>query len=197
MIALSYLSLIINKKLKPKSGFSLIETMVVVTIFSIVALAIGSSFISGMKLWNRAKDADFPKYELFLSLESIARDFRQSLHVSGALFEGTSEEVSFPTLVGNSIVRVTYKFDPQEKALFRKEVGFKAFLLGKEKENTTEKQVLPLESLSFSYLYKDMDKNSYSWVDIWEKDKGIFIAIKLKGRFKDNEFTKAVFIPIS
>jgi hypothetical protein len=171
--------------------------MVVVTIFSIIALAIGSSFISGMKLWNKAKEKDFPKYELFLSLESIARDFRQSICVPGVLFEGSSEEVSFPTIVGDSIVKVTYKFDSQEKTLLRKEVGLKAVFSENEKENTTEKQVLSLEELSFSYLYKDVEKKSYIWIDTWEKDKGIFIAIKLNGRFKDNDFTKTVFVPIS
>jgi len=197
MIILPYLSFRIRRKLKPEKGFSLIEIIVVVTIFSIIALAVGSSFISGMKLWNRAKDADFPKYELFLSLESIARDFRQSVSVTGVLFEGTSEEVSFPTLVGDSIVKVTYKFDPQEKTLLRREVGLKDVLSETAKENAKERQILSLEELTFSYLCKDMEKNTYIWIDTWEKGKGIFIAIKLKGRLKDNEFTKTVFIPIS
>jgi len=197
MIILPYLSFRIKRKLKQGRGFSLIETMVVVTIFSIIALAVGSSFISGMKLWNRAKGAGFSRYELFLSLEYISRDFRQSLYLPEVLFEGTSEEVSFPALAGDSVVKVTYKFDPQEKALLRKEVGLKAVFSGTEKESAAEKQVLSLGELSFSYLYKDTEKKSYSWVDAWEKGKGIFVAIKLKGRFKDNEFTKTIFIPIS
>jgi hypothetical protein len=175
----------------------MVETLVVATIFTVIALGIATTFITGMKLWSRAKNIDFSRYEFLLELGRISRTLRQSLDVSLIGFEGNVQEVSFPTLMNDSIVKITYKFDPQEKILLQKTVSLNDIIAGKEKENSLEKKIISLEDLTFSYCYFDSDKESYVWQDDWTKDKGIFLAIKLQAKFKGSEFVKTEYIPIS
>ena len=94
-----------------KKGFTLVETIVTATIFAILAAGVSVSFLSGVKLWQRAKDIDFSKYDAILTFEKITRELRQSSDISSIGFEGDANQVSFPTLIGDTIFKVTYRFD--------------------------------------------------------------------------------------
>lgn len=188
------------KPLAIKKGFTLIEISVVACIFSIVATAIGMSFISGMKLWGRFNSAG-SNMDVLITLEMMAKDLRQSLDMPSVGFQGSSSEVSFPALDGTSILKVTYKFDSKENALLKSSARLKDIVLNpepdKEKEYTVEKRLLSPEEFSLSYLSYDPEAQSYSWKDAWAKDKGIFPAVRIQAKFKNEEFSKVVFIPVS
>jgi hypothetical protein len=168
-----------------------------VTIFSIIGLGIATSFVSGINLWDRAKNIDFAKCSFLLETEKIARDFRRSVEISKIGFEGDSQRVSFPALIGDAVFNITYRFDPESKTLFYKQVSLKDIISGEERESYAEKKILSLEELSLSYFYWDREKETYDWQDSWLKDKGIFSAIKLEGKFKGEALTKIIFVPIS
>jgi len=173
--------------------------VVALTIFSIIALGIGTSFVSGLKIWDRAKNADLTRVDFLLTFEKVSRDFRQAVNVPLVGFEGTVNEFSFPSISDDSIVRVTYRFDGAAKMLIRRQAGLKDVSEKCEEGSVEEKDMLELEYLIFSYFYYDSDKKIYKWSeeDGWVKDQGIPIAVRLRGKFKDAEFTKTTFIPIS
>lgn len=178
-------------RLKNKQGFTLVETLVVVTIFSIVAIGIAASFVSGAKLWDRAKNTDFSKAEFLLDMEKVTRQLRQSVNTNEIKFDGASQEVSFPGFADNSVKRIVYIFDSSQKALLRREYNPESDL-----ETYTETTALSsLDEFSFSYLQDTED--GFEWLDSWDEDSGIFSAIKLQGKFKNEDFVKTVFIPIS
>ncbi len=179
-----------------KNGFTLIEILVVACIFSIIATAIGVSFISGIRLWGRVNSAG-SNTDVLITLEMMAKDLRQSLDMPSIGFQGSSSEVSFSILDDNSILKVTYKFDSNENTLLRRYVYLKDIILGAEKEKYIEKRILSSEEFSLSYLCYDPENKSYSWKDEWVKDKGIFPAVRIQTKFKNEEFAKVVFIPVS
>ena len=183
-----------------KRGFTLIEILVVACIFSIIATAIGISFTSGMRLWGHVNSTG-QNTDVLITLEMMAKDLRRSVDMPIIGFQGSSSEVSFPTLDGNSIIKVTYKFDSKKNMLLKRYAHLKDIVLNpepdKEKEYTVEKRILSLEELSLSYLYYDPENKNYSWKDTWTKDKGIFPAVRIQTKFKNEEFTKVVFIPVS
>jgi hypothetical protein len=171
--------------------------MVTATIFCIVALGIASSFISGVKLWGRAKARSFYYNNVILNMEMIFKELRQSVDLPQIGFEGNVHEISFPVVSDNIIFKVTYKFDSEKKILLRRLVALKDIISGKEKENFTEKIFLNLDDFSLDYFYFDKENNKYVWKDEWTKDKGIFTAVRLKTKFKDEDFIKTIFITIS
>jgi len=180
-----------------KKGFTLVETIVTATIFAILAAGVSVSFLSGVKLWQRAKDIDFSEYDAILTFEKTTRELRQSSDISSIGFEGDANRVSFPTLIGNTIFKVTYRFDHEEKAMMRGEVSQEDILSGKEEDNYIERKVLLLEGLSLSYFFFDPELEVYAWKETWTVPEGIFSAIKFNTQINGEEFNKRVFIPIS
>lgn len=181
-----------------RKGFTLVEMMVVACIFAIIAAAIGTSFASGLKLWGRFKGGDAQR-DALIGFEIMAKDLRQGLNLPVIGFEGKAAEVSFPLLEGDLIAKITYRFDPDKKALFRKRVYLKDILSAEygEEPEYIEREFLSPEELSLSYLSGDLTTKTYVWEDEWKKAKGIFPAIKIKAKFGNAELEKTVFIPVS
>jgi len=178
-------------------GFTLVETVVVATIFAILSAGIAGSFFSGMKLWKRAKDIDFSEYDAILTFEKISRELRQSVEHPSIVFEGEASQISFPTLIGNTIFKITYSFDRQQDALIRGQITQEDIILEEEEEGYTERKVLALDSLVLSYLFFDPQIKKYDWKDEWGKEEGVFSAIKFNTQINGEEFNKTIFIPIS
>lgn len=175
-------------------GFTLIEGLVVATIFSFIAVSIAASFISGMKLWNYAQQTGFSQNNLLLGLEAISSQLRQGIDIGEIGFEGDASEVSFPALIGKSIFRATYKFDLQNKTLLQRLTSFEDILASQD-DKFSEKNILSADELSLNYLYFDSDKKEYIWKEAWDKDEGMFCGVKFSGKLKDEEFTRTILIP--
>ena len=67
-----------DRKLK---ATTLIEMIIVMTIFSVIGAAIATSFMAGMRIWGRVNNRDFKHNFILLEIESIARRIRQSIGI--------------------------------------------------------------------------------------------------------------------
>ncbi|MFH1441617.1 MAG: type II secretion system protein [Candidatus Omnitrophota bacterium] len=179
------------------TGFTMVEALVVIVIFSILSVSISASFISGMKVWSRAKNVSLGQTDVLINLEKICSELRQIVTIPQVVYEGSSTQISFAHVHGNSIYKVSYIFDPEEKMLVRRQADLKYILEGKEEENRTEKNLLSLDEFSLSYLYLDPEDSSYKWKDNWESADGRFLAVKIQEKLKDEEFKRTIFIPVS
>jgi len=175
-------------------SFTLVEVLITATIFSIVALGLATSFFSGVKLWGRAQARGFYYNNVILNMEIISRELRQSFYLPQLGYNGKPQELSFPVVKDNIIFRVTYKFDPEQKIFLRGQVALKDILSNKEKESYAEEKIMSLDDFSLSYFYPE--NTHYVWKNEW-KNPGVFIAVRLKARVKDEEFDKTIFIPAS
>lgn len=180
---------------KKQASFTFVELLVVVTIFSILSLAVYATFSSGMRMWARIQESTFAQRIAILRLEKISQDLRQSLDFSKIGFTATEAgEISFPILsTNNEISRVTYFL--KDKVLFRKLERFKDIL--EEKAEAEEKKLLfEVEDLKFSFGYQKEGK--YVWKTTWDsKEEGLPITVKIELKVKDADFTKTVTIPVS
>lgn len=177
-------------------AFTLIEVVVALTIFSIVAVGLGTSFLSGIKLWDKANES-FSAGEVQFFLEVFARDLCQSINLAQVGFSGTKEAVSFPALVSGRAVKVTYSFERDGKKIFRRTANLKDALSGDNAAKYDKEESLQLDSCELSYFYYDTEKEEYSWTDAWDKKNGIFLGVRINAAYEGNEFTKTVFIPVS
>lgn len=182
----------------PAFAFTLVEALVVLTIFVIISIGISGAFVSGVKIWNRAKNTDISKAMFLLNMEAVARELRQSIDAGMIGFEGNAHKVSFPAPVKNSVMKITYEFDAENNALVRAQVALADLIAGKGEEEqsiTTSNALTQVEEISFSYFGRR--DAVYGWAQTWQKDKGAFTAIRLQGKFNGEEFVKTVFIPVS
>jgi len=179
-------------------GFTLIEVMVALTIFSAIAVSIGACVMSGLRIWNNIKNVNFAKANFILDMDRVAGELRRTIDIPEIGFEGKSLEVSFPFVDGkNAVVRLAYLYDPEKKALFRKVTTLRAILDKKDDKEYSEEEFMQLEDFLVTYFDFDKEKEAYLWDKEWTKDQGPFRAVKLEGKFKGESFVKTVFIPIS
>lgn len=180
-----------------KKGFTLVEMIVATTIFSLIAVAIGASIISGLRIWDNIKNVNFSRANFLLDLDRIAGELYGTIDVPIIGFEGKEFELSFPAVSGYSLVKASYVFDSDKKILVRRETSLKELLSSEKEKVYTEKEVLALDSCGFAYYEFNKEKNAGEWAAEWPKVKGIFSAVKITVKFKGEEFVKTIFIPIS
>jgi len=181
-----------------RRSFTFIELLVVITLFSILSLAVYTTFSSGIRIWRRIQDTSILQRRVFLGLERISQDLRQALDFSKIGFSGKINEVGFPFLSAeNEILRVSYFLEAE--TVYRKQENFKDII--EEKDNPKIRSMLSgIDDLKFSFAYQEDGKKEYTWKDTWGKEEdmpGIPKAIKMELKTKDANFTKTVTIPTS
>lgn len=175
-------------------GFTFIEVLLVVTIFSILSLAIYSTFASGLRLWDRIQGEALTQRKALLSMEKLSADLRQSPDFSKIGFQGTDKEITFPVLSGNDIHKVIYILE--NNTLLQKLENFKDIV--EKREETKTRILLPdIEDLKFSFAFQEQGKLEYTWKDDWNKEEGIPKIVKIELKTKDVDLVKQIILPVS
>ena len=185
-----------NKALS-KKAFTLVEVILAITIFSLIAVGIATSFFSGIKLWGRAIGTDSWRNDMLLGFESISAALRQSVDIPAVGYSGDAKSISFLTVSGNNVVRASYYFDAQKKALMKRETKLKDISEEKVDGPSDSIRVLSLDDFSVQYLYRDPVSNVSEWRAGWNKADGVFAAVRFTSKTHNEEFNKTVFIPIA
>lgn len=177
-------------------GMNFIELMVVVAIFSLVAVTVYSCLISGMNVWRRSFEFDRDQRKEFFTLEKISQKVHNSLNYSRIGFEGEDDFFSFPYPENDQIFSITYSFDAGGEKLHEIKKDLEEFVDGDQGES---KVVLaPLKKFKFSYHYFDADKEEFAWKDEWKKEEGIPKWIKIEWSLDGEEVKeRMVSIPVS
>jgi len=175
-----------------RAGFTLVEVVITAVIFSIIAIGIAGTFLSGLNLWGRAKGAGVFNKNVVLNMELLARELRSSVYIPQIKYKGSREEVSFAIVQEENCFQVTYKFDGEKKVLSRKLIPLQDILAGKATDSYPEKIFITLDGLTFVYFA--FGDGAYLWRENWEPS-GKFLAIKIKVNLKNEEFTKTIFMP--
>ncbi len=83
---------------KRQGGFTLIELLVSLAIFSVVSLAIYSSFATGISAWRMGQDFSSVYQTGRLILDDMARELKNAVMISANEFIGESQRLSFLTV---------------------------------------------------------------------------------------------------
>ena len=186
---------------KGPQGFTFLELMIALTIFSIMAVSIYSVLGAGIRVWRGSNAIIESNQSLRSFFDAISSDLKNAVKYKGMEFEGQAREMSFMALVDVSdpvkgstrteLAKVIYSFDESSKTVKRyvatRESGF-------DKANTEGVDIVSrIEDVNFSYCYKDETLiPPYRWQDAWQAQgiipRGVNIKIK--------ELEKRVFIPM-
>lgn len=199
-------------------AFTLLELLIAVTIFSIIALSLYSTFYTGMKALRSSQGAMRIHQSLRLVTEELSLDLRNSLlaplheELKTAVIEAAAEEkeeeplyyflgdskrFSFVTMKDCQICNITYYAD---KGKFMRTIKYqgRGFAAPAQGGETLLEDIRNMEVL-YSYEAETEDGEPV-WLDIWEEEElvplGVKITLELKGLGSLEKLTKTVYIPV-
>jgi len=192
---------------REQAGFTLIELLVSLSIFSIISLAVYSSFAGGVTAWRKAQEFSSTYQTARLLLDDMAQELKNAVMISGTEFVGAPQRLSFLTLrqspyttgrpANHQITRVTYEVrsDPAASgyALFRLEAS--DIKNSQEDRGKPEPIVGSISRLDFQYTYKNSKGEIMPWKEVWEVSDAIPLGVKITLMVGETRFTKVVFIP--
>jgi prepilin-type N-terminal cleavage/methylation domain-containing protein len=158
-----------------RRGFSLVELLIAVAIFSVVSIAIYSTFSSGMAVLRRIKNTDLTQQKILLKIERLSRELREQPACRKQLFFGDKTKISFSANINYFPCRLTYYFDSLSNSLKRVVEKLDEIIdaegnLDPELHADGKIFLSKVQEVKFSYLYLDLSKDTYLWVDQWQQD---------------------------
>ncbi len=190
---------------RKQPGFTLIELMVSLAIFSIISLAVYATFASGIGAWRRARGFSSVYQTARLLLSDIAHELKNAVMISGSEFVGAPQKISFlvlrqsPYMTGrpgnHAITRVTYEVRRASSGYYSL-VRLEASDIENPKEQgEPELMAGAISNLDFQYTYKNSEGEIQPWKDLWDVDDAIPLGVKISLMIGEARFTKMVFIP--
>ena len=201
-------------------GFTLMETLLAITLFVIVSVASTSIFSLGLQIWKRTRTDSKTEQRVLLAFEKMGQDLRSMVRLApkpeqfsiqkNHFFEyaGSSTEVQIPAAYGpgeNPVLsgygRTIYRWDSGSGELCRS-VENAADLMADKKPDC---RVLATGVVKFKIRYwlPSGLEDSYSWYDHWDPEDGIPLAVEINLEVKDENtssrpevFRKTIVIPV-
>ena len=204
-----------------RGGFTLIELLIAVAIFSVITIALYSSFNAGISVWRRAEENMELHQAVRLTLEGMGKELRnaigftekkdseetvegeesQIMEKQELKFRGGRDGLAFVTLLtkpieGNKfrkeMAKVSYSLDREGKLI--RSVGFQSqgFVNG---DSETEILMSGIEKLEFEYSYEAYEEDSSPvWKEYWEDQEGIPLGVKIHLKAKRKEGVASDFL---
>ncbi len=193
--------------MRTKRGFSLLELLLAVTIFSIIAVVLIASFTAGIRIMRRSEEAMRRHQSLRLAMDEISLDLRNALlaplpaaerqtvaETEGGqepvyYFTGTRDGFEFVTLKeryeeGGSVIevcRAEYYFDEGNPAALMRSIM--PLSSGPAAGGTNEDEILLsgiIKGMEVTYCYEPLDEDGPpEWYDYWEMEEAIPAGVKI------------------
>ncbi len=199
----------VNKFLKRKKGFTLVEILIVVSLIGIINFALYRSLINGVGVWQRA-EATVIEEDIAIFFDSIAQDLRNTVLFSKIRFEGTEFSISIPTIIDTypdlnsglekdqlvrQIGQAQYYYDFIEDGLFYKQSTY-----GQLQNFQTGKSRVIIESVQrvkFRYFYQTEHDEISSDSAYDAIPTGIEIEVQFSDQKGERSIKRFIDIPVS
>ncbi|MFA7328796.1 MAG: type II secretion system protein GspJ [Candidatus Ratteibacteria bacterium] len=203
--------------MKTRKGFTLVEVMVAVVIFSLAIAVIYKTFSTGLKVWERGSESMAVFQDGKRVLDVISKDIRSTfippLGNEDSLFVGEdkkegeidADKISFFTLGEPNLIskgkdiglrKIEYYLEKKDKeyTLYRKETpSLGRLVLGEE---TVDPLLIGVENLNFEYYSKG------EWKKEWKPSKTVPSRVKICLKLKEetgepHTFATTVEVPVA
>ncbi len=179
------------------TGFTFVEMMVVLALFSILAICLYSSIAMGFKVWKRSASLNMVQRRAILNLERLSTELRRTANYSSIGFFGNGESVIFANIYRDRIFNISYNYSRGDEAVYRSASTLQALL--DSEEAPARKLISDVENFSLSYYGYDKQKINLTFFESWNyTESGFPKAVKVSLTLKDGKiFEKIIAIPIS
>lgn len=171
--------------IKP-TGFTLIEILIGLSIFTIIITSIYATFRQGISVFRRSEEKIALYQEVRLALEEICSAIRNTVSLGAEKFEGNSTSLNFVTIDAQKQIlsKITYQWD---KNRLLKRVKFLTWV---ENEDLEEEMIESITKVDFKYLGFEDD----TWFETWNEAKHPK-AVRLVLEVDKKIFTTIAWIP--
>ncbi len=161
--------------LNRRAGFTFIELLVSMLIFSIVALSIYLSFNVGVRAWRKGEEGYKIRQGARYLLSSISREMRNAINSKVIMFSGGTDNVSF-CKAANGLFKGSYEFNGPDNAVYKVVQTFKENALGEP--GARSRLISGVSGFKLQYSYKNGEK--IEWRDTWQEQENIVpFAVKI------------------
>lgn len=191
-------------------GLTIIELLVSLTIFAIVAVAIYSVFSTGIVGWRKGEIAISLFHEIRLSLDRVAQEMRNQVSCNGVKLAGKADELYFISVIpfpeeGKSkyrrLAKIRYVLEEGEDGLtlFR-ERRWMPSLEEASEEIDKMRLISRIKSFDFQYGEKEIEGGEVilTWQEAWEDKEKIPVAIKINlniGGEISKSLSRVIYLP--
>lgn len=184
------------------NGFTLMELLLAMTLFSIIAVAIYSSIAVGIKAHKKGEALAGRYNDLRFAFNTIGQDMRTAVNMSGVYLVTEPQKLSFHSIQnakGNvkEICKITYLWGKEKDyyKLYRLKEGYIDSLQGSRPKGDA---ILDgIKELGFSYGYQKKTtsgEKEFKWKEEW-KAEYLPRLVKLRLKIRDEVFNKYIFCP--
>ncbi|MCM8812145.1 MAG: type II secretion system GspH family protein [Candidatus Omnitrophica bacterium] len=175
--------------MKPRTGFTLVELLVSVTLVAMITGVTVSIVMGGFRVWDRWREYSGRHLQVRLALEEFSRDLRNMHRFRPIPLDGRYDQISFPALLefdtreGKRVLdigRVAYFFNDAAGTLSRSEHSYRG-LSGSSIRDGEKIIVEGIDRVRF-FFYKPEAMGGTGWTDAWDEKEENFSpqAIKLE-----------------
>lgn len=171
-----------------KRGFTLVEILVTMCIFSIVTVGLVGCLLSGLKLWRQSSSGSGSHNLALLELEDLFQNLRHTVYLPGGNLTGTDSRLGFTGADSGRLIRFVYEFDPDNKNLTVTGAGFA------DRQAPSARVLFAADAVKFSYFVLDQQAKIYSWQNMLT-DRDALVAVKAEFDLDGSIVEKTVIIP--
>lgn len=186
-----------------KSGFSLVELLVVTVLLGVLSLTLFSVFTSGIRIWQRV-NRNLAEEDLCIFLDKFSLDLRNSFKFASIPFKGNEYSLEFATLVDSGAMRArtvgktVYLYEPVGEQLMRQEKDYAQAY--SDAQSASGELLKNVKSLRFQYYRYIKDKDEFIWQAEWPEEE-LPLAVRMELEFDNGraiaKFSRTVSIPVS
>jgi prepilin-type N-terminal cleavage/methylation domain-containing protein len=177
---------------RARRGFTFVELLIALTIFSIVAVSVYSVFRAGIRLWKANDEAYGSRRAARFFFDTLSSDLRNSFIYPGVDVTAGADTISFMTIetVGSAsggpssrIALVRYKIDAGSRRVTRVSAGAEELF---EAANAEPSEFTFGEGeAGFSYCFvSKTELAAYEWRDAWTAKDRMPRGVRVRfGRF--------------
>jgi len=195
------------EKIPGKKGFTFVEVMLVVSLVTVVGLAVYTSFSHGLRIWGRGQDI-VAEEDVFIFLEKLSLELRNSFVFSQVAFNGETRQLMFPGVFqsGKTIATgsggkeyplqvgaVGYSFDPLEKIIYKQQLNYGQVV------NKVAAHKVPVvrnvQNIKFGYVPRSGSTLIEKFVSTKELPRAVYVEVELLRGKTSHKIKKYIRIP--
>jgi prepilin-type N-terminal cleavage/methylation domain-containing protein len=186
-----------------KYGFTFIEIIIGMVIFTMIMFAVYNVLNIGLKAWHR-NQTDVSIRDIRLAFLRMEKDLKGTFFFSRMPFKGLEKGLTFPLSLPKDDTRklcvVTYKIEKDNASGVNSLVRIEKYFNDGDDAANIKKIAGSLESATFEYAYEARSNGkTYEWMPLWDGagqgriPSGVRISVRIKGR--EEFYNKIIFLP--